>query len=29
MRGEEVLLGEGVWADGEEYRVRVTVRPSR
>ncbi|MDB5219308.1 MAG: hypothetical protein JWO86_7235 [Myxococcaceae bacterium] len=26
MRGEEVVLGEGVWGDGEPYRVSVTVR---
>lgn len=26
VRGEEVVLGEGVWPDGERYRMSVTVR---
>ena len=26
VRGQETVLGEGVWPDGERYRVSVTVR---
>jgi hypothetical protein len=26
VRGEEIVLGEGVWPDGERYRLSVTVR---
>lgn len=25
-RGEEIVLGEGVWPDGQPYRVRLTAR---